>query len=68
MTGWWSVEQYLDAVDTEYLAHFDIVRQNLDTAIRMSTLTAEQHRRGTFLYGLFGEFAEGQTFNDAQRS
>ena len=57
---WWSVEQYLDAVDTEYLAHFDIVRQNLDTAIRMSTLTAEQHRRGTFLYGLLASLLKGR--------
>ena len=57
---WWSVEQYLDAVDTEYLAHFDIVRQNLDTAIRMSTLTAEQHRRGAFLYGLLASLLKGR--------
>ena len=58
---WWSVEQYLDAVDAEYLAHFDVIRQNLDTAIVMTTLTAEQHRRGTFLYGLLASLLKGRT-------
>ena len=58
---WWSVEQYLDAVDAEYLGHFDVIRQNLDTAIVMTTLTAEQHRRGTFLYGLLASLLKGRT-------
>ncbi len=44
---WWSVEQYLMAVDSEYLAHFDVLRKNLDTSIDVSTLTADQKRRGT---------------------
>ncbi len=30
---WWSVEQYLMAVDIEYINHFDVLRKNLDTAI-----------------------------------
>ena len=41
---WWNVEQYLTAVDSEYLQHFDIARKNLDTPIVMSTLTDEQQR------------------------
>ena len=49
---WWSVEQYLMAVDIHYNDHFDVLRKNLDTPISVSTLTAEQQRRGTFLYGL----------------
>ena len=49
---WWSVEQYLMAVDAEFLSHFDVLRQNLDTPIVVSSLTADQKRRGTFLYGL----------------
>ena len=49
---WWSVEQYLMAVDSEYLAHFDVLRKNLDTSIDVSTLTADQKRRGTFLYDM----------------
>eukprot|EP00434_Breviolum_minutum_P035148 symbB.v1.2.031112.t1/scaffold3577.1/size53849/1 len=46
---WWSVEQYLMAVDIHYNDHFDVLRKNLDTPISVSTLTAEQQRRGTFL-------------------
>ena len=52
---WWSVEQYLKylmAVDIEYMSHFDVLRKNLDTAINVASLTEEQKRRGTFLYGL----------------
>ena len=49
---WWSVEQYLMAVDAEFLSHFDVLRQNLDAPIVVSSLTADQKRRGTFLYGL----------------
>ena len=49
---WWSVEQYLMAVDIHYNDHFDVLRKNLDTPISVSALTAEQQRRGTFLYGL----------------
>ena len=47
---WWSVEQYLIAVDVEYSAHFDVVRQNLNNEIDAAALTPEQRRRGTFLY------------------
>ena len=49
---WWSVEEYLMAVDIEYMSHFDVLRKNLDTAINVASLTDEQKRRGTFLYGL----------------
>ena len=49
---WWSVEQYLMAVDAEFLSHIDVLRKNLDTPIVVSSLTADQKRRGTFLYGL----------------
>ena len=40
------------AVDAEFLSHFDVLRKNLDTPIVVSSLTADQKRRGTFLYGL----------------
>ena len=49
---WWSVEQYLMAIDAEYLVNFDGLRTNLDTPIDVSTLTTDQKRRRTFLYGL----------------
>ena len=57
---WWSVEQYLMAVDTEYLAHFDVLRKNLDTAISVASLTPEQNRRGTFLYGLLASLLKSR--------
>ena len=57
---WWSVEQYLTAVDTEYSAHFDVVRQNLNTEIDATTLTAEQRRRGAFLYGLLASLLKNR--------
>ena len=53
---WWSVEQYLMAVDVEFLSHFVVLRQNLDTPIVVNSLTAEQKGRGTFLYGLLASF------------
>ncbi len=49
---WWSVEQYLMAIDAEYLANFHVLRKNLDTPIDVSTSTTDQKRRRTFLYGL----------------
>ena len=35
-----------------FIGHFDVLRKNLDTAINVASLTDEQKRRGTFLYGL----------------
>ena len=57
---WWSVEQYLTAVDVEYSAHFDVLRQNLNTEIDAATLTPEQRRRGTFLYGLLASLLKNR--------
>ena len=57
---WWSVEQYLIAVDVEYSAHFDVVRQNLNTEIDAAALTPEQRRRGTFLYGLLASLLKNR--------
>ena len=57
---WWSVEQYLMAVDSEYLAHFDVLRKNLDIAISIASLTPEQNRRGTFLYGLLASLLKSR--------
>ena len=57
---WWSVEQYLTAVDVEYSAHFDVLRQNLNTEIDAGTLTPEQRRRGTFLYGLLASLLKNR--------
>ena len=57
---WWSVEQYLMAVDLEYVSNFVVLRKNLDTAIVTSSLTAEQKRRGTFLYGLLASLLRGR--------
>ena len=34
------------------MSHFDVLRKNLDAAIKVASLTDEQKRRGTFLYGL----------------
>ena len=42
------------------MAHFDVVRQNLDTVIGIAALTPEQHRRGTFLYGLLASLLKGR--------
>ncbi len=56
----------LMAVDIEYLANFDVLRKNLDTPIDVSTLTTDQKRRGTFLYGLLASLLRGSstTFQD----
>ena len=57
---WWQVEQYLLAVDGLYARDMEEIRQDLNTAIDLSTATTEEVKRANFLFSLLASLLKGR--------
>ena len=57
---WWQVEQYLLAIDQNFLTELETVKSNLKTEVDMSSSSPETVRRSVQLFGLLASLLRGR--------